>query len=143
MTGGRAHGRPLQDPGAQPERTALAWNRTTLSLVAAGLLCVRLAPSPGAAALGAAVVCAAVSLHLRRALLRHPGHRLRGSHRKRGKPGREPHRDPGRVPDGAGADVGEGAGADAGAPTADPVSVLIASLVTVMLGVLGVLFALG
>ncbi|MCP9971095.1 DUF202 domain-containing protein [Actinomadura madurae] len=34
----------LRDPGAQPERTSLAWSRTTLSLIAAGLLCVRLAP---------------------------------------------------------------------------------------------------
>ncbi|XVQ13095.1 DUF202 domain-containing protein [Spirillospora sp. CA-255316] len=102
-------GRGLGDPGAQPERTALAWNRTTLSLIAAGLLCVRLAPSPAAAALAAAAVCAAVSLQLRRSLIRHPGHR-----RHPAEPGR----------------------------AADPVSVLMATIVTIMLGLIGLLFAL-
>jgi uncharacterized membrane protein YidH (DUF202 family) len=62
----------LRDPGAQPERTALAWHRTTLALTAAGLLCVRLAPSTPSAALGAATVCGAISLQLRRTLTRHP-----------------------------------------------------------------------
>ncbi|WP_344589674.1 DUF202 domain-containing protein [Actinomadura vinacea] len=97
----------LHDRGAQPERTALAWTRTTLSLIVAGLLCVRFAPSPAAAALAAAAVCGAASLQLRRALRRHPG-------RRPGPP-----------------------------PTADPVSVLLATAVTVMLGMLGPFFLLG
>ncbi|OLT10955.1 hypothetical protein BJF79_25190 [Actinomadura sp. CNU-125] len=51
------HGRGpgLWDRGAQPERTALAWSRTTLALVVAGLFCVRLAPSAFGAATAAAV----------------------------------------------------------------------------------------
>ncbi|WP_433477827.1 DUF202 domain-containing protein [Spirillospora sp. CA-142024] len=56
----------LWDPGAQLERTALAWSRTTLSLIAAGLLCVRLAPSAPGAAAAAAVVCGGAALLLRR-----------------------------------------------------------------------------
>jgi uncharacterized membrane protein YidH (DUF202 family) len=56
----------LQDPGAQPERTALAWSRTTLSLVGAGLLCVRLAPSATGTVLAAAVVCGGAALMVRR-----------------------------------------------------------------------------
>ncbi|MBG6087693.1 DUF202 domain-containing protein [Actinomadura viridis] len=101
--------RALWDPGAQPERTALAWSRTTLSLLVAGLFCVRLAPSPAATALAAAAVCGAVSLQLRRALA---GHRGRGRRLA------------------------------AGAPVADPVSVLLATVLTVLLGVIGLLFAL-
>jgi uncharacterized membrane protein YidH (DUF202 family) len=62
----------LRDRGAQPERTTLAWHRTTLSLIAAGLLCVRVAPSTAGAALAAATVCGAISLQLRRTLKRHP-----------------------------------------------------------------------
>ncbi|WP_345019852.1 DUF202 domain-containing protein [Actinomadura keratinilytica] len=98
----------LWDPGAQPERTALAWSRTTLSLLVAGLLCVRLAPSAAGAALAAGAVCGAAALQLRRA---------RRTHRRRGR----------RLP--------------AGAPVADPASVLLATAVTVLLGVIGVLFA--
>jgi uncharacterized membrane protein YidH (DUF202 family) len=56
----------LWDRGAQPERTALAWSRTTLALIVAGLLCVRLAPSPAGAAVAAAVVCGGAALQLRR-----------------------------------------------------------------------------
>ncbi|GAA1823168.1 DUF202 domain-containing protein [Actinomadura chokoriensis] len=61
-------GRPggLGDRGAQPERTALAWSRTTLSLIVAGLLCVRFAPSAPGAATAAAVVCGGAALLLRR-----------------------------------------------------------------------------
>ncbi|WUH96947.1 DUF202 domain-containing protein [Spirillospora sp. NBC_00431] len=56
----------LWDPGAQPERTALAWSRTTLALVGVGLLCVRLAPSTSGAAVAAAVVCGGAALQFRR-----------------------------------------------------------------------------
>lgn len=55
----------LWDRGAQPERTALAWSRTTLSLIAAGLVCVRVAPSAPGAWLAAAVVCGGAALLLR------------------------------------------------------------------------------
>ncbi|WP_395108659.1 DUF202 domain-containing protein [Actinomadura sp. SCN-SB] len=95
----------LRDRGAQPERTALAWYRTTLALAAAGLLCVRLAPSTPGAVLAAAAVCGAVSLQLRRALKRHPR--------------RTPHH------------------------LADPVSVLLATAVTMLFAAMGLLFALG
>jgi uncharacterized membrane protein YidH (DUF202 family) len=54
----------LWDRGAQPERTALAWTRTSLSLVGAGLACVKLAPTVLGALLAAAVVCAALALQL-------------------------------------------------------------------------------
>lgn len=53
----RAH----DDPGLQPERTALAWARTLLSLVAASALLLRWIPQHGAAIalpLGAAAVLA-------------------------------------------------------------------------------------
>ncbi|GLW62552.1 hypothetical protein Arub01_07960 [Actinomadura rubrobrunea] len=99
----------LWDPGAQPERTALAWSRTTLSLLAAGLLCLRLAPSAVGAALAAAAVCGAAALQMRRA---------RRAHLRRAR----------RLP--------------AGAPIADPVSVLLATAVTVLLGAVGLVFCL-
>jgi uncharacterized membrane protein YidH (DUF202 family) len=95
----------LRDPGAQPERTALAWHRTTLTLIVAGLLCIRLAPSTATAAVAAATVCGAISLQLRRTLKRHPRH-------TRHHP-------------------------------ADPVSILLATVLTVLFAVMGMLLALG
>jgi uncharacterized membrane protein YidH (DUF202 family) len=99
----------LWDPGAQPERTALAWSRTTLSLIAAGLLCVRFAPSAPAAALAAAAVCGAISLQIRRA------HEQHGRRHRR---------------------------LTSGIRVADPGSILLATAVTILLGLIGVLFSL-
>ncbi|MQY03110.1 DUF202 domain-containing protein [Actinomadura macrotermitis] len=99
----------LWDRGAQPERTALAWSRTTLALIVAGLLCVRFAPTTTGAALAGIVVCGGASLLLRR---------TRRQHRGRGR----------RLARGHG--------------VADPASILLATGVTVALGLLGVVFAL-
>lgn len=74
----RAASPPERDPGLQPERTVLAWARTTLALVVAGLLCVRIAPSASGAAVAAAAVCGSAALQLRRtrANFRSRRHRL-------------------------------------------------------------------
>lgn len=43
------HGEPFLhgDPGLQPERTALAWGRTVLTLIAASAVCLRWVPEQG------------------------------------------------------------------------------------------------
>ncbi|MFC6878850.1 MULTISPECIES: DUF202 domain-containing protein [Actinomadura] len=99
----------LWDPGAQPERTALAWSRTTLALIVTGLLCIRLAPTWTGAAVASAVVCgsAGLLLHRARARLGARNGRLR-----------------------------------AGRPVADPASVLLTTCLTVLLGAVGLAFAL-
>ncbi|RFU40310.1 DUF202 domain-containing protein [Actinomadura logoneensis] len=101
--------RTLWDPGAQPERTSLAWTRTTVAFLGAGLLCVRLAPNDLGAALAAVAVSGLAALHVHRTRRkrRGRGHRLR-----------------------------------AGRPVADPASVLLLTGVTVLLGIMGIVFAL-
>jgi uncharacterized membrane protein YidH (DUF202 family) len=51
---------PDRDPGLQPERTRLAWRRTTLSCAVAEVLAVRQALRTGAGPLQACAVCLAV-----------------------------------------------------------------------------------
>lgn len=101
--------RALWDRGAQPERTSLAWTRTTVSFMVAGLMCVRLAPNDLGAALAAVAVFGLAALHV---------HRTRRKRRRRGLRLRE------------------------GASVADPASVLLLTGVTVLLGLVGVVFAL-
>jgi len=97
------------DRGAQPERTALAWSRTALALIVAGLLCARFAPSSPGAAAASAVVCGGAALMLRRTRI------ALGVRRD-------------RLPRGGG--------------VADPVSLLVATGLTMMLGLVGLLFTL-
>jgi len=55
------------DPGLQPERTALSWNRTSLSIVVGGIAAVRVMPAlvgPWGVALGIATIAAGVALGL-------------------------------------------------------------------------------
>ncbi|MCP2339803.1 DUF202 domain-containing protein [Actinomadura rupiterrae] len=99
----------IWDPGAQPERTSLAWTRTTVAFMAAGLLCVRLAPDDLGTALAAVAVFGLAALHARR---------TSWQRRKRGRRLR------------------------AGESVADPGSILLLTSVTVLLGLMGIAFAL-
>jgi len=64
-----------RDPGLQPERTALAWQRTSLSMAAAVLVVVRLTVgSLGALAVGVLVFCLGHAL-----VLFHSSHRRYGA----------------------------------------------------------------
>jgi hypothetical protein len=105
------------DRGAQPERTVLAWIRTTLALAGAGLLCVRLAPSRVGAILGAVVACGAAGLLI--------GHVRRLRSRSSTGPLPAERRAPG----------------DGG--LLDPRLVLLTTVVTALVGVLGLAFAFG
>ncbi|MGY1581591.1 DUF202 domain-containing protein [Streptomyces sp. MN13] len=66
---------PERDPGLQPERTRLAWRRTTLSGTVAAVLAMRTALTDGPTAAGAVVCALCFTLWLAFLLLAH--HRIR------------------------------------------------------------------
>ncbi|WP_328367550.1 DUF202 domain-containing protein [Streptomyces sp. NBC_00445] len=70
MTAEPAGGR-TRDPGLQPERTRLAWRRTTLSGTAAAVLAVKTALHGGATVSGALVCALCVALWLGFLLVAH------------------------------------------------------------------------
>ncbi|MFH9662837.1 DUF202 domain-containing protein [Streptomyces sp. NPDC017248] len=73
--GGVTPGPARRDPGLQPERTRLAWRRTTLSAAVAAVLAVRTALRGGPTAAG--VLACAVTCALWLGFLRVAHHRVR------------------------------------------------------------------
>jgi hypothetical protein len=133
---GPAGGRPPNEPNETwRERTALAWIRTTLALAVTGLLCVRLAPSRVATVLGTAVVCAATALVLHNArTLRQRSRRRRERERARSRRGRAAAGREGPMVRSERSDP---------RPVPDPWMVLLTTVVTILVGVVGLALAFG
>ncbi|WP_327313992.1 DUF202 domain-containing protein [Streptomyces sp. NBC_01235] len=67
--------RPARDPGLQPERTRLAWRRTTLASTVASVLAVKAALHGGVSVFGVVTGALACGLWLAFLLIAH--HRIR------------------------------------------------------------------